>query len=137
MRHKLSPAPFSHSYLAPTLLHAIGVDSPDEFEGRSYWPEMQAGGGWDVAISEAVGKCTNPMNPEKRAGARVLAVQDEQYKLVVDFESCAEELYDLKADPQERHSLPQGAEIKVRARMLRQAHEHLARTNSNRTAALR
>lgn len=137
MQHKLPAAPFSHLHLGPTVLDAVGVDSPDEFEGRSYWPEMQAGGGWDVAISESVGKCTNPMDAEKRIGPRVLVVQDEKYKLVLDFERCSEELYDLKADPQEHSCLPQAAEMKARAGMLRLAQEHLARTRSNRTAALR
>ena len=137
VQHKLSAAPFSHLHLAPTVLDAIGVDSPDEFEGRSYWAEMQAGNGWGVAISESVGKCTNPMEAKKRRAARVLVVQEEQYKLVLDFERCAEDLYDLKADPDEHNCLPKEAEMSVRGRMLRLAHEHLSRTRSNRTAALR
>jgi arylsulfatase A-like enzyme len=134
---KLSAAPFSQLHLAATVLDAIGVDPPGEFEGRSYWPEMQAGGDWGVAISESVGICTNPMDPAKRMAARVLVLQDEGFKLVLDFERCTEELYDLKTDPQEHKCLPPGAEMKVRARMLRLAHEHLGRTRSNRATALR
>jgi arylsulfatase A-like enzyme len=132
LHKKLSAAPFSHLHLAPTILDAVGIDSPDEFEGRSYWREMQAGKGWEIAISESVGKCTNPMDVEKRLGSRVLVLQDQRFKLVLDFERNAEELYDLQIDPHERNCLPKDAERKVRAQMLRMAHEHLARTQSDR-----
>jgi arylsulfatase A-like enzyme len=137
IQKKLSAAPFSLLHVAPTVLDAIGIESPEEFEGRSYWPEMQAGEGWHVAISEAVGKCTNPMEAEKRLGGRVLVLQDQRFKLVLDFERNAEELYDLKNDPQERNCLPKEGERKVRTQMLRMAHEHLARKQSDRVRTLR
>ena len=136
-QRKLSPAPFSQLHLAPMVLDAIGIDSPPDFEGCSYWREMQSGGGWDLAISESVRGCTNPMEPAKRMGGRFLVLQDERYKLVLDFDHGAEQLYDLQTDPHERSGLPQGAETKVRARMLRAAREHLARTRSNHAQALR
>jgi arylsulfatase A-like enzyme len=134
---KLSAAPFSHLHLVPTILDAVGIDPPDEFEGRSYWREMQAGAGWEIAISESVGGCTNPMDVEKRLGGRVLVLQDEKYKLVLDFERKAETLYDLQVDPQERNCLPKDAEKKVRARLLDAAREHLGHTQSDRGRALR
>ena len=137
VQSKLSPAPFSQLHLAPTVLDAIAIDCPGEFEGRSYWPQMQSGDGWDLAISESVGRCTNPMEPEKRMAGRVLVVQDDRYKLVLDFENGTEQLFDLQTDPHERNSLPQGAEAKVRARLLRTARQHLGRSRSNPTRALR
>jgi arylsulfatase A-like enzyme len=136
-QHKLSPVPFSQLHLAPTVLDAIGINSPDDFEGRSYWREMKAGGGWNLATSESVRECTNPVETAKRQGGRFLVVQDERYKLVLDFDRGAEQLYDLQTDRHERSSLPQGTETKVRARMLHAAREHLARTRSNRAKALR
>jgi len=131
---KLSAAPFSLLHLAPTILDAMGIDAPPEFAGRSYWPEVQAGGGWDRAISESVGNCTNPMDPRKRMAGRVLVVQDERYKFILDFDSGAEELYDLESDAQEQNKLPGNAARKVRARMLRAAHEHLDRQRKRRNA---
>jgi arylsulfatase A-like enzyme len=127
---RVSAAPFSHVHLAPTLLEAIGIDAPQQFAGRSYWSEVQTGAGWDVAISESVGRCTNPMHPEKRLAGRILAVQDERYKLVLDLANGAEELYDLPNDAQERNCLPKGAETRVRGRMLRTALEHLETSRS-------
>ncbi len=137
IQNKLSAAPFSHLHLAPTILHAIGIDSPDKFQGRSYWREMQAGGGWELAISESVGGCTNPMRPEKRIAGRILAVQEERYKLVLDFDHGTEQLYDLQMDPHEHHGLPREAETKVRKRLLWAAREHLQHTRCDRTRAWR
>ncbi len=124
---QLSEAPFSHLHLAPTVLDAIGIEAPREFEGRSYWPEVQARGGWNKAISESVGSCTNPMDAEKRMGGRVLAVQDSRHKLVLDLERDQEELFDLQSDPGELRPLAQGAETPARARLLRAALQHLQR----------
>src|SRR5207248_1377641 len=62
----LSTAPFSQIHLAPTLLEAIGTESPEEFEGISYWGNIEHGGRWETAVSESVGQCTNPMEQENR-----------------------------------------------------------------------
>jgi arylsulfatase A-like enzyme len=123
----LSDAPFSHVHLAPTVLDSIGIEPPQEFEGRSYWAGSQRGGDWEWAVSESIGRCTNPMDAEKRMGGRVLAVQDRRHKLVVDFDRKQEELFDLESDPRELRSLPLGAEKSTRARLLRRALQHLER----------
>ena len=131
-----SEAPFSHLHLAPTILDAIGIEPPAEFEGRSYWREVQAGAGWGLAVSESVGRCTNPMDPEKRLGSRVLVVQDRRHKLVLDFERRTEELFDLDADPGEQRILPQDAEKTIRVRLLRAALQHLEGRDREPKAAL-
>ncbi|MFY9558893.1 MAG: sulfatase [Terriglobales bacterium] len=121
----LSAAPFSHIHLAPTVLEAIGIGVPEEFEGRSYWSQVQAGGGWELAVSESVVRCTNPMDAKKRWGGRLLVVQDKRYKLVLDFDRREEQLFDLERDPQELQPLPRAAEKPARARLLRAALQHL------------
>jgi len=123
-KKQLSDAPFSHLHLGPTLLEALEVPIPGDFEGRSYWTELQRGGGWDLAISESVGSCTNPMDATKRMGRRKVVVQERRYKLVVDFELGAEQLFDLDSDPSELRTLPLEAEKAVRVRLLRAALQH-------------
>lgn len=121
----LSDAPFSHINLAPTILDALGVGAPPEFEGQSYWAEAHRKAGWEYAVSESVGGCTNPMDKQNRMKGRVLAVQDRRYKLVLDFDSNKEELFDLESDPRERRALAADAEKSARARLLRTALQHL------------
>jgi len=123
----LFDAPFSHIHLAPTLLEVIGMDAPPEFEGRSYGNEARQGGDWEYAVSESIGRCTNPMDAAKRMHGRVLAVQDRRYKLVLDFERQQEELFDLESDPRELHALPVGAEASARGRLLGWALQHVNR----------
>ncbi|MGB9073513.1 MAG: sulfatase-like hydrolase/transferase [Terriglobales bacterium] len=132
----LSDAPFSHLHLAPTILDAVGIEPSPEFEGRSYWPQVLAGAGWELAVSESVGRCTNPMAPEKRLGSRVLAVQDRRHKLILDFERHTEELFDLDVDPGEQRVLPTDAEKTIRVRLLRTALQHLERGSREPKAAL-
>lgn len=132
----LSDAPFSHLHLAPTILDAIGIEPPPEFEGQSYWPQIQAGTGWESAVSESVGRCTNPMEPKKRLGGRVLVVQARRHKLVLDFERHTEELFDLETDPGEQRVLPTDVERTIRVRLLRTALQHLERRDREPKAAL-
>jgi arylsulfatase A-like enzyme len=120
-----SRAPMSHIHLAPTVLAAIGIDAPVEFEGRSYWREMRSGGGWEVAVSESVGQCTNPTDVEKRAGGRMLVAQDQKFKLVMNFDGNQEQLFDLEGDRQELRPLPRDAEQPARVRLLQVALQHL------------
>jgi len=135
----LSDAPFSHVHLAPTALEAIGIEPPQEFEGHSYWAEAQRGGDWELAVSESIGGCTNPMDAGKRMGARVLVAQDRRHKLVLDFDREQEELFDLESDPREVRALRPEEEKLARARLLRWALQHLHRPTRgfNRELALR
>ncbi len=122
----LSDAPFSHVHLAPTILDAMGIDPPPEFEGRSYWTEAERDGEWEWAVSESIG-CAFPVTMENRMKGRVLSVQDRRYKLVLDFERQQEELFDLESDPRELHALPVGAEASARGRLLGWALQHVNR----------
>ncbi len=135
----LSDAPFSHLHLAPTVLDAIGIDPPPEFEGRSHWAAAQRGGDWEWAVSESIGRCTNPMEAGKRMGGRVLVVQDRRFKLMLDFDRNQEELFDLESDPRELWALAPGVEKSARARLLRIALQHLERParGFNRELAIR
>jgi arylsulfatase A-like enzyme len=130
-----SHAPFSLLHLSPTLLSAAGVPTPDEFRGRSYWPEIQMGYGWEEeAIVECVTECTNPLHPADRLGPRLLAVRGTRYKLVLDFGARREQLFDLEADPLERQPLPEHAEKGVRRRLLQRALRHLAGAQQSQDA---
>jgi arylsulfatase A-like enzyme len=135
----VSDAPFSHIHLAPTLLDAVGMDAPSEFEGRSYWNEARQGEDWEYAVSESIGRCTNPMDAAKRIHGRVLAVQDRRYKMVLDFDNNSEELFDLGSDPRELRALSAEADKASRAPLLRVASQHLTRgaREVNRERALR
>ena len=57
---------------------------------------------------------------------RVLAVRETRYKMVLDFNSALEQLFDLDADPGELRPLPPDAEIPVRRRLLDRARQHLS-----------
>jgi arylsulfatase A-like enzyme len=137
-KHPVSPAPFSLLHLAPTLLSAIGVPAPADFQGRSHWPEIQMGRGWgEEAIVECVTECTNPFHPADRLGPRLLAVRDARYKLVLDFGGRREQLFDLQADPAEMQALPEHAEKAARRRLLQRALRHLANAPQSQDAGLR
>jgi len=136
---QLSDAPFSHVHLAPTLLDALGIDPPSEFQGRSYWAEAERGGDWEWAVSESIGQCANPMDAGMRLHGSVLAVQDQRYKLVLDFDRKREELFDLDNDPWELGALAAEAEESVRARLLGIVLQQLENDSSrtNRELAIR
>jgi arylsulfatase A-like enzyme len=122
----LPKSPFSMLHLAPTLLDAAGLPIPAAFCGRSSWAQVREGDLRDeTAISECVAGCTNPFHIENRLGARVLAVREARYKLVLEFDPAADRLYDLEADPGEHQPLPATAEKPVRRRLLQYAREHL------------
>jgi arylsulfatase A-like enzyme len=131
-KQALSDAPFSLIHLAPTILGALNVDALDEFEGHNHWPDMLVGQGWDLAVSESIGACSNPMDTEKRMRGRVLAIQDHRFKLIIDFDQAAENLFDLESEPRELRPLPPDEQKNVRGRLLRAALNHLDRQQSER-----
>jgi arylsulfatase A-like enzyme len=138
-KQEVARSPFSMIHLAPTLLDAAQLAAPAEFEGRSHWPELQSGAGFDeAAISESVAGCTNPFQAKNRLGPRVLSVRESRYKLLVYFDPPREELYDLEADPGEQAALAASAQKPVRRRLLELARTHLqhsARERDVRTRA--
>jgi arylsulfatase A-like enzyme len=127
-KKEVARSPFSLIHLAPTLLDAAKVAIPAEFQGSSYWPQVQARETLgDVAISESVAACTNPFRRENRMGPRVLAVREERFKLVLYFDPPQELLFDLESDTGEHAPLAPGAQKPVRRRLLEIAREHLQR----------
>jgi arylsulfatase A-like enzyme len=138
VKKDVAKSPFSLLHLAPTLLDAAQMPIPTEFEGRSYWQEMQRGEvqrGEElqaIVISECVADCTNPFHAENRMGPRVLSVRDARFKLVLYFDPPAEHLYDLEADPGEHAPLAPHVQRQVRRRLLEVAREHLQRSIQKR-----
>jgi arylsulfatase A-like enzyme len=120
-------APFSLLHLAPTLLDLAEVPVPGSFRGRSHSELLRSSsGGEGDAIVECVAGCTNPFVKKNRLHARVLAVRETRYKMVFDFNSVTEQLFDLEADPAELRPLPPDAEKAVRKRLLDRARQHLS-----------
>ena len=131
----VSNTPFSLLHLGPTLLAAAGVPLPAEFQGQSQWHHLRDRTARIApAISECVAGCTNPFRSEQRCGARLLTVRDARYKLLLNFDTKTDYLFDLEADPQEQSPLPASAGKAERRRLLESALAHLrtsgARQNS-------
>lgn len=125
----VSNNPFSLLHLAPTLLAAAELPIPSEFQGQNYWKHVQDGSSWsEPTISECIAGCTNPFNLEKRRGARLLAVREARYKLLWNFDTGAQHLFDLEVDPGEHAPLSSAAEKPEQRRLLQSALEHLRRT---------
>ena len=76
---------------------------------------------------------------EDRLQARLLAVREARYKLVLDFNSATkqEQLYDLDSDPGELRPLPPEAEKAVRRRLLDRARQHISDSVQSRDAGYR
>jgi arylsulfatase A-like enzyme len=135
---RLASRPFSLIHLAPTLLDAVGVASPDSFQGRSAWEEISAGALPDrPAITECINGCTNPVRPDDRMRSRLMAVRDEELKLVINFGEKQDYLYDLRNDPGENSPLLPGERTRERARLFQIAHEHLQENGNRQKTDLR
>jgi arylsulfatase A-like enzyme len=131
------PGPFSLLHLAPTLLEALGVDVPQSFRGRGLWKYISSASvASHPTIVECLEGCNNPLSVADRLRHRLMAVRDRDYKLVLRFGDSAEELYNLKDDPEERLPLPAGSERKERVRLLQCAREHLHDSRELRDAGL-
>jgi arylsulfatase A-like enzyme len=127
--------PFSLLHLAPTLLAAAELPIPVEFQGQSYWKNIQEGTAWnEPAISECIAGCTNPFRLEQRRGARLLAVREARHKLLLNFDTRTEHLFDLEADPGEQTPLPDAAGKPERRRLLEAALAHLRRSSTRRSS---
>jgi arylsulfatase A-like enzyme len=124
-KKQIPHAPFSLLDLAPTLLQTVGLAIPSAFRGLNRWSQIQQGiSSDDAAITECVA-CTNPFRQETRMGPRALSVREKRFKLVLDFNSAHDHLYDLEADPGEHAPLNLETQKTVRRRLLELAREHL------------
>jgi arylsulfatase A-like enzyme len=119
-------------HLVPTLLEILELPSPADFRGRSCWTKLQEPSYERAAITEAVYGCSNPFHLESRTGPRLLAVRKGNYKLVVDFSSGVEQLFDLKSDPHESSPLASGVAGPQRQELLESARRHLAESHKSR-----
>ena len=117
------------------------IPIPSSFRGRSHAALLDAGKEartWENdAVIECISGCKNPFVVEDRLQARLLAVREARYKMVLDFNSATEQLYDLDADPDERRPLPPGAEKAVRRRLLDRARQHISDAVQSRDAEYR
>jgi arylsulfatase A-like enzyme len=130
--------PVSLLHLAPTLLDALNISPPASFRGRSYWKKMQSGQiGEEAAVVECIHGCTNPFHFNERMGSRVLAIREARYKLVLDFSSLKEDLFDLHSDPGELHPLAPQEQKPARQRLLERARRHLVESVQSRDATHR
>ncbi len=121
------PGIFSLIDLAPTLLAMLGIDSPPSFMGASRW----RGDGFEPgthAVTECVYDRRQPWAERDRDGARLAAVESGGYRLVVNFATGVEELYDLADDPGETSPLAPGAAPAVRRELLLRLRAHLRRS---------
>jgi len=117
---------FSLLHLAPTLLEAIGITSPSEFNGNSHWDDLSSATEWQQpCIAEAVSGCANPLERTNRMHARTMVVREGRFKLHLQFATAKMELFDLESDPGENRPMSEHAEPRVRRRLLEIAHEHL------------
>ena len=137
-KKEVAKSPFSLLHLAPTLLDTAELSAPPTFQGTSQWGHLRQGEDLDsVAISECVAGCTDPFHRQNRMGPRLLSVRESRYKLVLRFDSAAEDLYDLAADPGEQAPLAAGTQKPVRRRLLEVAREHLHRSSKHRDLGAR
>jgi arylsulfatase A-like enzyme len=133
-----SQNPFSLVHLAPTLLDAINISAPASFRGISHWKKLQNGQSWDdPAIVECVHDCTNPFRAGNRLGPRVLAIREARYKLVMNFHSSTESMFDLESDPAELHSLAPNEQKEIRKRLLKRARQHVVESVQSRDEGYR
>jgi len=126
-------APTSLLDLAPTLLDVAGVPCPSEFRGRSLWGQLRKGKFLErPVVSECVYNCTNPYYSKDRMGPRLLAIRLNQYKLVLDFATGSDQLYDLSRDPGEKAPLGLSEAVEVRQKLLTAAKRHLVESCQSR-----
>jgi arylsulfatase A-like enzyme len=129
--------PFSLIHLSPSLLEAVGSTIPDSFQGRSRWEQILTGNlPSETAITECIEGCNNPFRSDDRLRPRLMAIRDNEYKLVIHFGDKTDYFYDLKNDPEERSPLPEGVRAGERVRLLQIAREHLQKSRRDRNADL-
>ena len=130
--------PFGLIDLAPTLFAALDIPAPASFRGRSCWGNLGTHEGWDwPVLTECAYGCTNPFHAGKRLAPRLLAVRKGEYKLVINFLSGTDQLFELSSDPGEAHPLPWGTASNVRKHLLECAKKHVAESHKSRDLEIR
>ena len=95
--------------LAPTLLEAAGIKAPEPMEGESFLPILQSGEapGREAWVYEYFPDYPYRVPPH-------FAVRTDTHKLIEFTTGRPPELYDLAADPKEKHNLygtPEGEKL--------------------------
>jgi len=132
------PGVFSLIDLTPTLLDILGIAQPGDLVGQSRWQGGSINNDPEaLAITECVYNCRNPWRTEDRLGPRLLAIQDQRYKLVINFSMGEDWLFDLWEDPGETKPLPLNVARSIRRRLLEAALDHLRRSRPEPANRLR
>lgn len=119
--------------LAPSLLDVLGAPAPADFRGRSWWNAVRKGQLLNrTLVTECVRACTNPFRRENRVGPRLLSVRNGSHKLVIDFSTYADQLFNLSSDPSEKSPLPVGSSPAVRKELLDCARKHVTESHKSR-----
>jgi arylsulfatase A-like enzyme len=125
--------PFGLIDLAPTLLDALGYPAPASFRGRSRWEQVSRGEEWHQPVfTECVHGCTNPFHSENRVAPRILAVRKGSHKLVMDFLTGTQELFNLTSDPAEQNPVDDQKARPIRRELLELARKHLVESQKSR-----
>lgn len=126
-------SPFSLLDLAPTLLDVMNCPVPASFWGRSHWNQIQQTHPWEEpAVVECVAGCTNPFHLQSRMAPRIIGIREKRYKLVLDFATSTEHMFDLKNDIGELCPLGIDEQKPARKRLLQRAYRHLAESTQSR-----
>ncbi|MFJ5446958.1 sulfatase [Methylobacillus methanolivorans] len=90
--------------VAPTILEAAGIETPQHYDGQSFWKlgldSERAAKRPDNFVYEYFWEYTFPQTPT------TFAIRTAQYKYIQYYGIWdKEELYDMQRDPQEKHNL--------------------------------
>jgi arylsulfatase A-like enzyme len=125
--------PFGLIDLAPTLLDALGYPAPASFRGRSRWEQISRGEEWHQPVfTECVHGCTNPFHSENRVAPRILAIRKGHHKLVMDFSTGTQQLFNLSSDPAEQNPVDNSESRPIRRELLEHARKHLVESQKSR-----
>ncbi|MGH9515492.1 MAG: sulfatase-like hydrolase/transferase, partial [Terriglobales bacterium] len=124
--------------LAPTLFDTLDIPMPGSFRGRSCWQKLKNNQGWNwPVITECAYGCTNPFRAETRLSSRLLSIRQGEYKLVMNFATGSDQLFELGSDPGEVSPLPAGMASDVRRQLLECAKKHITESLKSRHLDLR
>jgi arylsulfatase A-like enzyme len=115
--------------LSQTLLDAANLSHHPGMQGCSLWPLLRGETPADHHRDSVYCEYYNALDSHRDPTAHLTMVRDRQHKLVVDHSGGGGELYDLDADPRERHNLWDHADLlPLKARMLQKLCDRMAWT---------
>jgi arylsulfatase A-like enzyme len=130
---KMIDSPIGLVDLAPSLLDVLSVPAPADFRGHSWFTRILKERPLDrPVITECVQGCTNPFHRQDRIGPRILAARRGSYKIVIDFSTGEDVLFDLSSDPTERAPIPRGNSQAIRKDLLDCARKHVTESHKSR-----